>query len=580
MESFRGRRAMNNKKFKAEYLLYAFAFVIGLFIRMYRLGDFPLNDSEAQWALMAFKNLAEIPPLVGSQPGYVLFTSILFNVFNGSNFLSRFIPSVAGSLLVFSPLLFKRYIGSFSALILAFGLALDPSLIAISRNAGGGAAALTSLVFFIGFLLNGNMVGSGISLGLALLGGPDFWHGIFIVSIAWVLNFFVIGKGARLHENMIVLSTVLRSKKFILSLVVTVLILSSLFFTQPQVLGGILSSFATYIDQWVNPSDINYSPIQMIITFLFYELFPFSFAMIGLVWIYFKKLHDFIFIAVCWLAAIVISLAYPEREGINLVWSVIPLWIIAAYTIEHLYFLAKKQSGSFYLFTGIICVLFLFMLLNLLSLMTYDTGSVDFQLRLAIIAGTFIVVSLLGILLTWGWSVELAYSSILTGTMILLFLYSFSAGWRSARLGPTAYAELWYSDAYFLDADLLQNSISQVSDLNTGNPQVSDIAILEPASPAVKWILRNNDEVLYLNTLPKSISPDMVITNGDDFPGLAASYTGQNFVFIESPQTQLFRFMDWLRWAMYRKFTDEKTDLYLWVKSDIFPGSITSSGQN
>ncbi len=71
---------MNSKKFKAEYLLYALAFVIGLFIRMYRLGDFPLNDNEAQWALMAFNNLGETPLLVGSQPGYVLFTSILFNV--------------------------------------------------------------------------------------------------------------------------------------------------------------------------------------------------------------------------------------------------------------------------------------------------------------------------------------------------------------------------------------------------------------------------------------------------------------------------------------------------------------------
>ncbi len=454
---------------------------------------------------------------------------------------------------------------------------MDPSLIAISRNAGGGAAALTFLVFFIGFLLNGNSIGSGISLGLALMGGPVFWHGILIVSIAWVLNFIVIGKRARMHENIASLSPVFRSMKFILSLAITVLVFSSLFFTQPQVLGGIFSGFTTYFDQWINPSAANNSsPIQIIITFLFYEIFPFSFAMIGIFWIYFNKLHDYVFIAVCWLVAIVISLAYPERDGISLIWSVIPLWIIAAYTIEHLYFLAKEQSENFYLFTGIICVLLLFMILNLLSLMTYDTSSVDFQLRLAIIAGTLIVIGLLGILLTWGWTVELAYSSTLTGIMILLFLYSFSAGWRSARLGPMAHAELWFSDAYFLDADLLQNSISQVSDLNTGNSQVSDIAILEPASPAVKWILRNHREVLYLNSLPKSISPDMVISREADFPGLAASYTGQNFVFIESPQTKLFSLMDWLRWAIYRKYSSEKTDLYFWVKSEIFPGSITS----
>ena len=457
---------------------------------------------------------------------------------------------------------------------------MDPSLIAISRNAGGAAIALTFLVFFIGFLLNGNAIGSGISLGLAIMGGPDFWHGILIISIAWVLNFFVIGKRAHLGENLVVFSPVLRSMKFFLSLVITVLLISSLFFTQPQVLGGIFSSLSAYLDQWINPSGIHTSPIQMIITFLFYEIFPFSFAMIGLFWIFFRKLHDYVFFAVCCLSAIVISLVYPERDGISLVWSVIPLWIIAAYTIEQLYFLAQKQSENYYLFTGIIVVLLLFMVLNLLSMTNSNPGSVDFQLRFAIIAGTFLVMGLLGILLTWGWSAELAYSSILTGTMVILFLYSFSAGWRSARLGSTAYAELWYPDAYFLDADLLQDSISQVSGLNTGDPKVSDVAILEPASPAVKWILRNQEDVVYLNSLPKSISPDMVITKEADFPGLAASYTGQDFTFIKSPQTQLFSIMDWLRWAIYRKFTNEKNYLYLWVKSDIFPGSISSNVQN
>jgi hypothetical protein len=571
---------MNSKKFKIEYLLYGVAFVIGLFIRMYRLGDFPLNGTEAQWALMAFEHLGNTPLVVGSQPGYILFTSLLFNVFNSSNFLARFIPAAVGSILVFSPVFFKKYISSFSALVLAFGLALDPALIAISRNAGGGAIALTFLVFFIGFMLNGNAVGSGICLGLAMMGGPDFWHGILIISIAWVLNFIVIGKGARLGETLAIFSPIFRSMKFILSLAITVLLISSLFFTQPQVLGGVFSSIAAYLDQWINPSANHSNPIQTIIIFLFYEIFPFSFAMIGLFWIYFRKLHDYVFFTVCFLASIVISLAYPERNGISLVWSVIPLWIIAAYTIEHLYSLAKKQSANYYLFSGIIVVLLLFSVLNLLSMMTSDPGSVDFQLRFAIIAGTFIVIGLLGILLTWGWSVELAYSSILTGIMMLLFLYSFSAGWRSARLGSNADAELWFPDANFLDADLLQDSISQVSGLNTGDSKISDVAILEPASPVVKWILRNQEDVIYLNFLPKSISPDMVITKDADFPGLAASYTGQDFVFINSPQTQLYSIMDWLRWAIYRKTTSEKTYAYLWVKSDIFPGSISSSEQN
>ncbi|MEI5579347.1 hypothetical protein, partial [Streptomyces brasiliscabiei] len=74
-------------------------------------------------------------PLLGPQTGYILFTSIFFSVIKSTNFMARFVPAMVGSALVFVPYFFREKIKPLPALILAFFLAIDPGLVALSRQA-------------------------------------------------------------------------------------------------------------------------------------------------------------------------------------------------------------------------------------------------------------------------------------------------------------------------------------------------------------------------------------------------------------------------------------------------------------
>src|SRR5512134_178074 len=101
---------MNSSRLKNEGWLYWLAFLIALGFRLIQLGANPLTDSEAQFALQALHIAQGENSLLGPQPAYILFTSILFLVIESTNFMARFIPAFVGSVLVFAPYYFREKI--------------------------------------------------------------------------------------------------------------------------------------------------------------------------------------------------------------------------------------------------------------------------------------------------------------------------------------------------------------------------------------------------------------------------------------------------------------------------------------
>src|SRR3989337_2159099 len=141
---------MNSFRLKYEGWLYWLAFLLALGFRLIQLGASPLTDSEAALALQALHVAQGTSPVLGPQPGYILFTSILFAILESTNFMARFVPAIVGSALVFVPHFFRETIKPRPALILAFLLAFDPGLVALSRQAGGTILAGSFLLFPLG----------------------------------------------------------------------------------------------------------------------------------------------------------------------------------------------------------------------------------------------------------------------------------------------------------------------------------------------------------------------------------------------------------------------------------------------
>jgi len=77
---------MNSSRIKYEGWLYWLAFLIALALRMIQLGAMPLTDSESQLALQALHIAQGKEVILGGQPAYVLFTSVLFLVTESTNF--------------------------------------------------------------------------------------------------------------------------------------------------------------------------------------------------------------------------------------------------------------------------------------------------------------------------------------------------------------------------------------------------------------------------------------------------------------------------------------------------------------
>src|SRR5512133_1495183 len=183
---------MNHRHFKHEGWLYALAFLFAILLRFAQLGDMPLTDVEAAPALQALQISQGLKPTLAPHPFYILSTAVLFFVYGGgTDFLARFIPALMGSLLVLVPLLFADRIKPRAAVFLAFFLAIDPGLVALSRQIASPILALTFLLLALGFYNRGKTSLAAAFAALAVLSGPSIWSGILGLVITWVLFRFL-----------------------------------------------------------------------------------------------------------------------------------------------------------------------------------------------------------------------------------------------------------------------------------------------------------------------------------------------------------------------------------------------------
>ena len=141
---------MNSSRLKNEGWLFWLAFLLALGFRIFELGASPLTDLEATLALQALHIAQGKAPLLGPQPSYILFTSLLFAIIESRKFMAGLFPGPCGERACFCPLFVPGKIRPIPALIdCAFFFAIvHPGLVALSRQANGTITwAVTFLLF-------------------------------------------------------------------------------------------------------------------------------------------------------------------------------------------------------------------------------------------------------------------------------------------------------------------------------------------------------------------------------------------------------------------------------------------------
>ena len=446
---------MKQKSVDFERVLWILAVSFALLLRLLRLGELALTDWEAANALQAFDWIRSGLIPSGSQPGYVLTAGLFIQLFGGSNFAARLIPALAGSLLALSPYLFRKTFGRWPALIAAFGLALDPALAAISRQADGASWALAFSVLSLGFALNGRKKWAGFCLGLALLGGPVLWLGWLGLAIAVL----IVGRSEILPADGRIRS--LASSELWITALITLAVAGTLFLFAPFGLSMAASSLADFFRGWATPGNMSLN--NAVVGLLTYAWLPLLLGAVRGISAWIRRDPRDQFLSFWWLAALLLWLAYPGRQPGGAGWVMLPMWALAArQAADWLY--RPNTNLKITLAAGVtVFVLLFFMVINAVAILHPMSWSANVNVQIVKIVVAAVVLVLTVVLAGLGWSWESAWQGTRWGAGAALLLILLSMSNSATGLGKKPQAEIWRTGPYFADADLIQQTLQDFS---------------------------------------------------------------------------------------------------------------------
>jgi hypothetical protein len=569
---------MKYQKISIEQIIFIFAFLLALGVRIFQLGALPLTELEANWALQAHQLAIDNNPIIGSHTGYITFTSFLFYLFGSTEFLARILPAVVGSLIILFPYLLRKEIGRVAAVILAFGLALDPGLVAISRQAGSTSLSVVTLLLAFGFIYSRSTWWAGIFAGLFLISGPGIWSGVLSISLVLIWTYFaerkdtdnfvqkIFGANDRTETGPTRLP-----KTFFYWMFGTALVVSTGLLQIPTGINSIFNGISEFFQGWVTYPEIYLQ--QMFAGVTVYEALPLLFGVLGIGWGLLMDIKFDKFLSRWFLITSIFALVYPGRHITDLIWVIVPLWLLAARQIERIKILHFEDHFPYLGVSVFSIVIIIFGWINLANLVSNPvSGQSDLQMRVAIIIGSILLVLIVVFLVSWGWSWKIAANGLLSGMLVVLIPYTLSACWHSGGLGPNPAAEVFRSGKHIRDSDLLHNSIQDLAEWSTGQSDALELIVIKENSHALRWLLRDYDNVNYSQALPIDSNSPLMITDGMGTVTLPVAYTGQDFVWEEEPAWSLFSISNWMNWVFYRQAPFEIATVILWARSDIFPG--------
>ncbi len=550
---------------------FAIILLVAAGFRFALLGTYPLDDQQANIALQALSVSRNESVRLSGEPGYIALTSVLFDLFGASGFWARFWPALLGTCAVLLPVLYRKWLGSSTALVLAALIALDPVMIGVSRSAGGTMLALVGVIAALGFWLNRRPVLSGVLLGIALTGGSGFWPlGLITVGIiAMWRNLFTNRDDAGLNGAGSSKSVVI-----VLSVAaVSSLLLSTLFFSLPNGISAIGSSVVEYFSGWGEFDSRLLAGNSL--AWLIIELPLIALGIWGFVDGMLKKEQLARFMGVLWALTLVLTLLNPGTASSHFVWVALPMLILAAKKLSKLVRLPNVENRLIFIVElTLFLALVIFSFLNSLNLVNNAYLTPE-ETRNRII-GTFLPIILLAamtVLFAWGWSYSSTRNGFVTGIVVLLVVGLVSNAWKSAGLGSRPQFEFLFSRGFPLGEQPLLTTVKDISISRTGYADRIDIQVIGLEHPSVFWVLRDFNEVISASVPDPNSAPSLVLTNVETRIDLPASYRGQKILWSVNPDYAAMQPIDWIRWSLFRLTPASNTELILWAKNDLFPGA-------
>jgi len=561
---------MAEKRITTEKLLFIIAFVVALAVRLFRLGVAPLSDFEASWALQALDIARGSASTIGPNPGYIFPSGLLFFIFDGNELLARLLPALAGAGLIWVPYLFRQPLGRSAGVIMAFGLALDPGLVVLSRIVGSPMIAMGFGLLAIGFWHTKRHYLSGFFGAMALLGGPTFWLGLLGLLLTLIIASLLKNLGIldSLGDELGFELTKTHLINWMLTFIGTIIVVGTFFLIYPQGLGAVVDSLPVFLQGWFTPSGIPAS--RLVAALVFYQPLALTFGSIAVVrgWLYRKNLSRWLSI---WLiVALIISLGHQDRYVWDVAWTLIPLWALAGIELSRYLRLPKADRWPMLGEAILIFVLGVIIWLNLTSAANVVGNDQIARLRWVVILGAFVLGVITTILVALGWSSKAASHGLVLGICISLGVYVSANMWSASQVNSTGENELWSPAPYTRRIEALVTTLVDLSGKSTGSENTIEIVAVSEA-PSLQWALRDWRETRYSTEIFGDLPPVLLKSGDQSPPSQTVAYRGQGFGLWVYPSWNGALPLDWPRWLVFREAPHYTDELILWARGDLFP---------
>lgn len=521
-----------------EVVLYLVVACLAAGLRLSRLDWPPLTEDEARQALGAAWRTAVASahwtPGAGwapDSPTYNALTRWVFQLGGASEALARLVPGLAGVGLALAPLWMRPRLGRGHALMTSFVLAVSPTLVTVSRTAGGDSLALFGIGTCLALLLGSEQVGEGRRLGAAMAAGLALGSGAaaFTGCLGLLVAFLGLRALKRERGSPAGASGTGQWGRWLSVALATLLLLATSLGTSVPDAAGVSDSLAAWLKGWTSRGET--PALTALFVLVAFELLALVFG----VWegIQRRGRGDLLG-AECamWaVSALLVVLAYPMRTPGSVAWVALPLAVLAGGALARL--VDGLMSGWSWMGHGTLTtVLLLFGIMSGVQLSNYASdrgpGGYDINpvfslwLSLALLG----VAAVMAFLYAGAWSRRLALESVGAAAGVATLLVGLSMVWR-ANFGETAAstASLWRSETTGPGLRLLIKTLEGLSQAHTGRIDALPATTAEPTTASMAWQLRSFPRGA---TVEPGASPEAIVAPEAIVPqGLAAEYLGQ-----------------------------------------------------
>lgn len=547
---------------RKHWIILAGILLFTVLTRFLNLGGIPLSEMEASQAISFLPQSVGISSWSG-EPLYHTLTSLLVGVFTPTNTLIRFIPALAGFLLVLLPLFFRYYLGERVAILLSIILAIDPALVYLSRITGGILLGLVFGAFALLMALRGKPSAAGALAGLCLISSSAFWIFLVPLSGAVLITRLVTKKPGGTETAFLAM---LSQRTFWLSGIFAILLGSTAFLIQPQGVGAILGPIGGFLTTWSRSDGL---PLQSIGIGVLVYFLP---ILITGIWGAVRGLLDGSrqswFLVTWFIFSLIVMILLPGRQLPDFVIASIPIDLLAAKELSRHLHLDVEEKLPILGVSLLVFTVFIFCYFSIARL-AYSTDVK--QLWLAV-AGAAAILILSAILIILGWSQRIAFRGYFWGVFIILTLSALSTAWRVTGNGTDGMVEMMGPGVSHPQLGLLHRTINDISKQNMLSKEIVNIDVAGVSSDALSWELREFTNLHLVAAVEKGSSTDIVISPPDLDVSLADGYRGQDFTLGMTIDWERFNLVDWIAWMVRRRVLTDESKVVLWVRGDLFPG--------